>query len=74
MRRWVIVVMAIALCLMPMPVEAANDEVVLMVNGEVAELDVPAQIIDGRTMVPVRFVSETLGAEVDWHSETSTVV
>lgn len=30
------------------------------------ELDVPPQIIEGRTMVPVRFISEVFGAQVEW--------
>ena len=29
-------------------------------------LDVPAQIIDGRTVVPLRFLGEALGAEIEW--------
>lgn len=28
---------------------------------------------DGRTLVPVRFISESLGAEVDWNAKTETV-
>lgn len=36
------------------------------VNGVASSLDVPAQILADRTMVPVRFVSETIGAEVGW--------
>ena len=28
---------------------------------------------DGRTLVPVRFISESLGADVDWDASTSTV-
>lgn len=36
------------------------------VNGQGREMDVPAQIINGRTMVPLRFIAEALGAEVDW--------
>lgn len=36
------------------------------VNGKEIVLDVPPVIIDGRTLVPVRFVSESLGAEVEW--------
>lgn len=35
-------------------------------NGEQMALDVPAQIVNGRVMVPVRFVAETLGAKVEW--------
>ncbi len=44
------------------------------VNGEVYELDVPANVIEGRTMVPIRFVSEAMGAVVDWDGETKTVI
>lgn len=36
------------------------------VNNKAVELDVPATIIDGRTYVPTRFVSEALGANVEW--------
>lgn len=36
------------------------------VNGTPVMLDQPAQVIGGRTMVPLRFVSESLGAEVMW--------
>lgn len=36
-------------------------------------LNVPAKIINGRTMVPVRFVSENLGCTVDWDGATKTV-
>jgi hypothetical protein len=36
------------------------------VNGSPVNLDAPAVIINGRTMVPLRFVSEALGAKVVW--------
>lgn len=36
------------------------------VNGTMKDIDVPAKIINGRTMVPLRFVSEALGADVKW--------
>ena len=43
------------------------------VDGVPVSLDVPPQIINGRTMVPIRFVSENLGAEVNWDQDTKTV-
>ncbi|MFE3576185.1 stalk domain-containing protein [Lysinibacillus sp. NPDC059133] len=46
---------------------------VATINGERVTLDVPAQIINGRTMVPVRFVSEALGQDVDWNSYNQIV-
>jgi hypothetical protein len=36
------------------------------VNGEPHNLDVPARIINNRTMVPLRFLAESLSAVVDW--------
>lgn len=52
-----------------------SDEVVILlqignatafVNGEGYPLDVPAQIVNDRTLVPARFVSEALKAQVEW--------
>ncbi|MCX8095787.1 MAG: copper amine oxidase N-terminal domain-containing protein [Caldisericia bacterium] len=43
------------------------------VDGSQLPLDVPPQILNGRTMVPVRFISEGLGAEVGWDGATKTV-
>lgn len=46
--------------------------VVDKVASEVA-IDVPATIINKRTMVPIRFLSETFGCGVEWDAETKTV-
>lgn len=35
-------------------------------NESIIELDSPAILYDGRTYVPIRFISETLGLSVDW--------
>jgi hypothetical protein len=43
------------------------------VNGRRVVLDAPAMLYSGRTMVPLRFVSETLGASVRWVESTQTV-
>lgn len=44
------------------------------VNGTNTTLEVPAQIVNGHTMVPVRFIGEALGAEVNWEASSQTVV
>ena len=44
-----------------------------MIDGQPAAMDVPAMLVGGRTMVPLRFVSQTLGASVNWDAATSTV-
>ena len=43
------------------------------VNGKEVVLDVAPFIVNGRTLVPIRFISETFGAEVIWESTTKTV-
>jgi len=42
----------------------------LELNGKVQEMDVAPLIIKGRTMIPVRFVSQALGAQVFWDNES----
>ena len=42
------------------------------VNGEARTLDVPAQLINDRTMVPARFISEAMGCDVTWYDTTKT--
>jgi len=44
-----------------------------LVNGEEYTLDVPATEINGRTMVPVRFISEALKFDVTYTDELRTV-
>jgi hypothetical protein len=44
------------------------------VNGRTVNLDVPAQVIGGSTMVPLRFLSEAMGSEVAWDNATRTVM
>lgn len=43
------------------------------VNGVAKPLDVPAKAINGRTLVPIRFVNEALGAEVDWQPQNQEI-
>lgn len=44
------------------------------VNGVNKPLDSPAVIVEGRTLVPVRFIAEQLGMSVEWDGETKTVL
>lgn len=48
------------------------DNATAYVNGEARTLDVPAQLINGRTMVPARFISEAMGCDVTWYQKTQT--
>ena len=50
------------------------DSKIAYVNGQPKELEVPATIVSGRTLVPARFIAESLGVEVDWDNESRTVL
>ena len=43
------------------------------VNGHELSFDVPPEVINNRTMVPMRAIFERLGAVVNWNSSTQTV-
>ena len=42
-------------------------------DGEAFLLDVPAKVINGRTMVPIRVISEAFGATVGWDQQAQIV-
>lgn len=44
-----------------------------LVDGKKIEFDTKAIIKDDRTFVPLRFVSEAIGAKVEWNGESRTV-
>jgi len=52
----------------------ASSNIRLVVNGREIETDVPPQLINGRVMVPARFVAEPLGATVEWDGENMAVI
>ncbi|NLB87684.1 MAG: copper amine oxidase N-terminal domain-containing protein, partial [Syntrophomonadaceae bacterium] len=53
---------------------SANEYIRVYVDGkEVISKDAPAQIINDRTMLPVRAISEALGLEVVWDEVNRTV-
>lgn len=55
------------------PVAQAFGEIRIEVNGQSVHSDVAPFIQNSRTMVPLRFVAEALGAKVEWAPNTRTV-
>lgn len=51
----------------------AATAITIVVNGRVVASDVPPFMQGDRVFVPIRFVSEALGARVDWNGTTRTV-
>ena len=46
----------------------------ITVNGQPMTLDVPLKLIGGRTLVPIRAVSEGLGATIEWDGVYNRVI
>lgn len=62
-------------------IKQGNDEIrytvyqpMAYLNGEMMVMDTYGILKDGRTLVPIRFISELLGCTVIWDEKTSTVV
>jgi len=51
----------------------AENDIKVLLNGEELSFDVPPQSIDGRTMVPMRKIFESMGAVVNWDNDLQTV-
>jgi len=43
-----------------------NDVLTFAIGEMVQGMDVPAQLINDRTYVPIRFIAEFFGAQVSW--------
>lgn len=48
-------------------IQLAIDNPNALVNGRNVVLEQPATLVNGRTFVPLRFVAEATGAQVDWN-------
>ena len=44
------------------------------VRGVTKTMDAAPEIVNNRTMVPLRFIAEALGAKVDWNAESRTAI
>lgn len=49
-----------------------SDKKYITVNNIQTKIDVPAQIINGSMMIPLRAVADATGAQVNWNSVTKT--
>lgn len=65
-KKWLIVFGAVFLVAALATAGFAANSIKLIVNGQEIKPDVPPQIINGRTMVPLRWVAEALGSDVQW--------
>lgn len=72
-RRVAVMVLAAVLIGLTSYMALADETIKILVNGKEVRGDTPAQVINGRTMVPIRLVSEALGAKVEWKENDRSV-
>ena len=71
MKKFLSILLVLVLTVYIIP-SFAEDNVSVIVDGQ--KIDTPAILIDGVTYVPLRSVSETMGAEVSWDGETKSAI
>ena len=54
-------------------VEMTIGSKIALVNGKSVSMDVPPQIVNGVTMVPLRFIADHLGSVSQWEADTQTI-
>lgn len=50
----------------------ANNDIKVLLNDEYIQFDAEPFIEDGRTLVPIRAITEAMGCEVEWNTGTQT--
>ena len=74
MKKLCCLLLVVCLCLTSLSIVSfAADEIKIQINGKEVSYDQMPVIVDGRTLVPLRGISETLGAEVLYTKDTQRV-
>ena len=74
--HWLLWAFQLALMLMLLPAHnpaAATNDLKLVIDGHLVMSDPPPVLLQGRTLVPVRLVAESLGAQVEWIEDQGAV-
>ena len=72
-KKFIALVLAVVMSAMVIPavlapVSASNAGIVLIIDGVRQSTDVAPVVVNGTTLVPLRVISEALGAEVSWNA------
>ena len=72
-KKWLAVIGVVILVSIFATAALASNPIKLIVNGREIKPDVAPQIINSRTMIPIRWVAEALGADVQWDEHANAV-
>lgn len=74
MKKILSVFIAALILMMSFTAVHCEDDIKVTLDGQEIAFDVPPQIVNERTLVPMRAIFEALGAEVEWSQELQTVL
>ncbi|WP_010243904.1 WG repeat-containing protein [Acetivibrio cellulolyticus] len=74
MKKFLFTFIMILMFLPTLSLQAANNSIIVKLNGDVLSFDQPPIIDSGRTLLPIRAIFEELGATVTWDSKTQTAI
>lgn len=73
MKKLLLIALALMLVIAPGVSKADSNDIKLWVDGRYVSTDTKPYIEDSRTLVPIRFIAEALGYDVEWNDRTWTV-
>lgn len=62
-----------AICVEPKEIKLTIGSKTASVNGKASTLDVAPFIVSGRTLVPLRFIGDAMGAKIDWEPKAQMI-
>lgn len=71
-KKWILCFLILAILFPGTVLGAQSPEI--QIQGKIIEAQPPAYINNGRTFVPLRYVTEALDFQVDWVEETQSVI
>ncbi|MCB8933360.1 MAG: copper amine oxidase N-terminal domain-containing protein [Fimbriimonadaceae bacterium] len=71
--EWTPLVTAVTIDKDTLHIEMSIADRTVTVNGQTRAIDQGVKVVEGRLLVPIRFISETLGATVRWDPDGRTV-
>ena len=74
MLKKYIFLLALCICFIFSSASAQEKQVTIMLNGQELTSDVAPQLINSRTMLPMRAIFEALGADVTWLGEDQIII
>lgn len=75
-RKVRVVLLLILICMLIYATNgfAASKKIKVVIDSKEIPSDVSPMIISGRVMVPLRMVSNAMGAKLDWNQFTETII